>query len=149
MLNRATPRMRRIANRLMVHETPRKSAAKAVAAAFPVIDKLRPHLATLVSNGGVRALVARALVLAAAEIAWLSAVQVNANGDIEGLETLGAVLDPETFLEGRVVLLAQLLGLLVAFIGPGLTSRLMDEIWPEVPLEERDFGEEHDHEKAA
>lgn len=148
MMNRAAPQMRRIAHRLMVHEAPRNGAAKVVASAFPVIDKLSIHLAMLVSNGGVRALVARALVLAADEITWLGAVQVNANGDLEGLETLGAGLDPETLLEGRVVLLAQLLGLLAAFIGPGLTSRLMNEIWPEIPLEERDFGEEHHHEKA-
>jgi hypothetical protein len=148
-MNRATPRMRKIAKRLMVHETLRNGSAKGVAAAaFPVTDKLRPHLATLLSNGGFRALLARALALAAAEVGWLGAVRVNADGGLEGLESLGADLDPETFLEGRVVLLAQLLGLLVAFIGPGLTSRLMGEIWPQVPLKDRDFGEEHDREKA-
>jgi hypothetical protein len=141
--------MRRIAKRLLVLETSRNGAATSVAAAaFPVTDRLRPHLATLVSKGGVRALMTRALVLAKAEVTWLGAAQVNADGDLEGLETLGADLDPETFDEGRVVLLAQLLGLLVAFIGPGLTLRLMGEIWPQVPLKDQDFGEEHDREKA-
>jgi hypothetical protein len=41
-----------------------------------------------------------------------------------------------------------LLGLLVAFIGPGLTSRLVGEIWPQLPLEDWDFGKEGDSEKA-
>jgi hypothetical protein len=142
--------MRRIAKRLLVAETGRKSSVRAVpAAAFPVTDRLRPHLATLVGKGGVRALLARALVLATTEVSWLSAAHVNADGGVEGLDAVRADLDPAQFLEGRVVLLAQLLGLLVAFIGPGLTSRLMGEIWPEVPLKDRDFGKETDSEKAS
>jgi hypothetical protein len=124
----------------MVAETPRTSSApETPAAAFPVADKLRPHLATLVGKAGVRALLARALVLAKAEVTGLASAQVDSDGDIEGLEALRADLDPTQFHEARVVLLAQLLGLLMAFIGPGLTSRLMGEIWPQVPLEDRDF----------
>jgi len=137
--------MRRIAKRLMVAETGGKSSARATpGAAFPVTDKLSPHLATLMGKGGVRALLARALVLATAEVPWLSAGHVNADGDLEGLDAVRADFDPAQFLEGRVILLAQLLGLLVAFIGPGLTSRLMGEIWPQVPLKDRDFGKETD-----
>ncbi|MDB5417783.1 MAG: hypothetical protein JWP50_1202 [Phenylobacterium sp.] len=142
--------MRSIAKRLMVAEAAGGglSARATPAAAFPVTDKLRPHLATLVGKGGVRALLARALVLATTEVTWLSAAHVNADGDLEGLEAVRADLDPAQFLEVRVVLLAQLLGLLVAFIGPGLTSRLMSEIWPQVPLKDWDFGKENDREKA-
>ncbi|THD79392.1 MAG: hypothetical protein E7812_09990 [Phenylobacterium sp.] len=130
----------------MVIETGRAGSAKAGAEAFPVTDKLRPHLATLVGRGGVRALLMRALVLAAAEVAWLHAAQVGPDGDLEGLEAIGAGLDPAEFLEGRIVLLAQVLGLLVAFIGPSLTSTLVGEIWPQVPFKARDFGMEHDRE---
>jgi hypothetical protein len=42
--------------------------------------------------------------------------------------------------EGRVVLLAQLLGLLVAFIGESLTLRLVLEVWPKVPLEDLELS---------
>jgi hypothetical protein len=140
--------MRRIAERLMVAESRRRPRKGSSVAAFPVTDNLRPYLANLVGKGGVRALLARALVLASAEVAWLHSARVNADGDVEGLDALGAEFDAPRFLEGRVVLLAQLLGLLVALIGPGLTSRLTGEIWPEVPLEDRDFGKEHDNEKA-
>ena len=80
-------------------------------------------------EGGFRALLARALALAAAEVPWLRAVQVKADGTLAGWEELPAQLDPDEYLEGRVVLLAQLLGLLVAFIGEKLTLRLMREVW--------------------
>ena len=133
--------MRSFAKRLIDSEAlSNTSSAAQTAAAFPVIDKLRPHLATLMGHGGVRALLSRALLLATAEVSWLRAVQVNADGGLEGFEELGSQLDPSEFFEGRVVLLAQLFGLLVAFIGPSLTSGLTGEMWPQIPLNEQDFG---------
>jgi hypothetical protein len=133
--------MRGIAERLIDYETPKKtSAATANTANFQVTERLRPHLATLMGHGGFRALLARALKLAGAEVSWLRAVQVNADGTLEGLATPHARLTPAEFREGRVVLLAQLLGLLVAFIGPALTSRLVGEIWPQLAADKVDFG---------
>ena len=141
--------MRNFAKHLIVSAALTSSTSEADReAAFPVTDTLRPYLATLMGKGGVRALLARALVLATAEISWLRAVNVNAEGDFEGLAAVGALLDPTDFLEGRVVLLAQLLGLLVAFVGPGLTSRLVGEFWPQIPFQDRDFGKEQTDEKA-
>ena len=141
--------MRSFAKRLMDSEAlSNTSSAAQTAAAFPVTDKLRPHLARLMGHGGVRALLSRALMLATTEVSWLRAVQVNADGGLVGFEALGSQLDPAEFVEGRVVLLAQLLGLLVAFIGPSLTSRLLSEIWPQIPLIEQDFGKEVKIEKA-
>ena len=141
--------MRSFAKRLIDFEAlSNTSSAAQTAAAFPVIDKLRPHLATLMGHGGVRALLSRALVLATTEVSWLRAVQVNADGDLEGLEALGSQIDPSEFVEGKVVLLAQLFGLLVALIGPSLTSRLSGEIWPQIPLIEQDFDREVKIEKA-
>jgi hypothetical protein len=142
-MNRATPRLRDVAKRLILAEAARtKSAATDVTDAFPVTDKLRPQLATLMGHGGTRALLGRALVLAIQEVSWLRVLHVNANGGLEGLQVQGAQLDPADYLEGQVVLLAQLLGLLVAFIGPGLTLRLVSEIWPRIPLKDIDFGTE-------
>jgi hypothetical protein len=142
-MNRATPRMRDVARRMILAEAARtRSPATDVTDAFPVKDKLRPQLATLMGEGGTRALIARALALAIEEVPWLRAVHVNANGGLEGLPAQATQLDPADYLEGRVVLLAQLLGLLVAFIGPGLTLRLVSEIWPRIPLKDIDFGTE-------
>jgi hypothetical protein len=133
--------MRSIAQRLINDETRKNdpSGTKNIET-FEVTERLRPHLAMLMGNGGFRALFARALVLASAEVSWLRDVRVNAHGTLDGLEALHARLKPAEFREGAVVLLAHLLGLLVAFIGPGLTSRLAGEIWPQLAADNVDFG---------
>jgi hypothetical protein len=74
------------AQRLIDYETPRNDSSQTTnTATFQVTDRLRRHLATLIGNGGFRALLACALALASAEVSWLRAVQVNADGTLEGL----------------------------------------------------------------
>jgi hypothetical protein len=133
--------MRDFAERLIVYETrENKSSETKTQAAFLVGEKLRPQLAALMGNVGFHALISRALALSNAEIPWLRAVHVKADGSFESLDELGAQVDPDKIFEGRVVLLAQLLGLLVAFIGGSLTLRLVHEIWPKITLNELVFG---------
>jgi hypothetical protein len=140
-MNRATAQMRSIAERIIDYETPEENSADAATAAnFQVTNRLRPHLATLMGIGGFRALLARALKLAGAEVPWLRGVKLNADGTFEGLAAPYARLTAAEFRQGRIILLAQLLGLLVAFIGPGLTSRLLSEIWPQLAADKVDFG---------
>jgi hypothetical protein len=140
-MTHATPQMLKLANYLMVYETLRNRSSKVkTPAPHYVTNKMRPHLATLMGNGGFRALFSRALALASADVSSLRTLHVDADGTLEGLEALHAKLDPAEFLEGRVALLAQLLGLLVALIGPTLTSRLLGEIWPDISLDDLDFG---------
>ena len=126
--------MRDFAERLIAHETDRNKSSENVPADFSVFEKLRPHLATLMGNGGFRALLSRSLALGSDEVSWLSGVHVKADGSLEGLEELYGQVEANEFLEGRVVLLTQLLGLLVAFIGENLTLRLVREIWPKLPI---------------
>ena len=131
--------MRDFAERLIAYEMRgNKSSKTKTPAACLVSEKLQPRLATLMGNLGFRSLLSRALVLANADVPWLRAVHVNAEGSFEGLPELGAQLDPDEIFEGCVVLLAQLLGLLVAFIGEDLTLRLVGEVWPKLP---RNMGE--------
>jgi hypothetical protein len=133
--------MRSIAERLIDYETQGTDSSETTeTATFQLTDRLRPQLATLMGNGGFRALLTRALVLASAELSWLRAVRVDADGTLEGLEAPHARLKPAEFREGQLVLLAQLLGLLVTFIGPGMTSRLVGEIWPQLAADNVDFG---------
>ena len=82
----------------------------------------------------------RALLLASNEVHWLAAVQVVADGELEGLTVAHSKVGAAEFSEGEVALLAQLLGLLVAFIGPALTIRLITQIWPQLSFAEADFG---------
>ena len=140
--------MLHFARRLIAQETlENKSLRGSAPAAFPAAERLRPHLSTLMGNNGFRALLLRALALANAEVPWLGAVRVKADGLLEGFEDSRAELDPAEFLRGRVVLLAQLLGLLVAFIGPALTRRLVGETWPKFLLNDRDCGDGGKNEK--
>jgi hypothetical protein len=140
-MNRTTPQMRRLAKSLMAYETPASGHSEAkTAAAFPVIDRLHSHLAALMGIGGFRALLSRAVALIIVEVPWMRTVTVKTDGTLEGLEALHEQLQPGELREGKGVLLAQLLGLLVTFIGPGLTSRLVGEIWPQIPPDDLDFG---------
>ncbi|CAN5435745.1 hypothetical protein BH10PSE4_BH10PSE4_18340 [soil metagenome] len=94
----------------------------------------------LMGGGGFQALLARALVLATVEVPWLVAVQVVAGGELQGLAGAQARLDAAEFSEGEAALLAQLLGLLVAFIGPALTLRLINQTWPRLSFDDADLG---------
>jgi hypothetical protein len=134
-MNRATPQTRDFATRLIAYETGGgKSSVTKTPAAFLVCEKLRPPLAKLAGTGGFHALLSRAIALANPEVPWLRTVHVNTDGSLEGLEELHAHLDHDELFNGGVVLVAQLLGLLVAFIGEDLTLRLMREVWPKAPL---------------
>ncbi|HEY5237636.1 MAG TPA: hypothetical protein VIJ62_04585 [Rhizomicrobium sp.] len=133
--------MRDFAERLITYEMKgNKSSQIKPPSRFLVIEKLHLHLTTLMGNTGFRALLSRALALANAEVPWLRAVHVKADGSFEEVDELGAQVDPAEISEGKVVLLAQLLGLLVTFIGGSLTLRLVHEMWPKIPLNDLDFG---------
>ena len=97
--------------------------------AFAIAEKLRPHLANLMGNGGFQALLSRALVLAEGEASWLRGIQVNPAGKLDGLEKAQFQLDHSDFLEGNGILVAQLLGLLVAFIGLTMTLQQIKKVW--------------------
>ena len=97
-------------------------------------EKLRSPLATLMGNTGFHALLSRALALAQAEVPWLQAVHVKADGSFGGLDELEARVHSDEIFPGCVVLLAQLLDLLVVLIGENLTLRLVGEIWPKLSL---------------
>jgi hypothetical protein len=147
-MSRATPQMRSIAERLIAFETrENKFSGIKTPAAFLVCEKLRPQLAILAGSGGFHALLSRAFALANPEVPWLRTVHINADGSLEGLEELHAQLDRDELFEGGVVLVAQLLGLLVAFIGENLTLRLLREVWPRVPLDDLVFGNGDQYEK--
>jgi hypothetical protein len=105
---------------------------------FAAIEKLRPHLVTLMSKLGFHALVLRARALSIPEAPWLSDLVINPDGSIGGLDKAVAGVELEAIIAGRHLLLARLLTLLEAFIGATLTMQLVSEVWPEVPLDDLD-----------
>jgi hypothetical protein len=101
-----------------------------------VYEKLRGSLCALAGVASFRSLASRALTLAKAEAPSLSAMQVNADGS---LQVPSEASERElTAGEGGVILLAQLLGLLHAFIGEGLTLRLLQDTWPNAVFDDCD-----------
>jgi hypothetical protein len=83
--------MRDLAERLIAYEAKGKKPPEATPPMASLVDeRLRPHLAALMGSVGFRALLSRALVLANAEIPWLRAVRVKADGSLEGLDELKA-----------------------------------------------------------
>jgi hypothetical protein len=141
--------MRHFAKRLAAYERKANTTSDTTTPpGFQVCEKLRTHLGTFMGTAGFRELLWCALPRAKAEIPWLGAVQVKEDGSLAGLKELNAKRKPEELFEGGVVLVAQLLGLLVAFIGESLTLRLVREIWPEVSLDNLDFGKGEEDEKA-
>jgi hypothetical protein len=130
----STLQMRDFAARLIAHENgPDNSSGSGKPAAFPVCEKLHPHLANLMGNTGFRALLMRAVARAEAELPSIHAMQVKDDGSLTLLDKRDGQPDPEDFAHGNVVVVAQLLGLLVAFIGEKLTLRIVCEVWPALP----------------
>jgi hypothetical protein len=131
--------MRDFAARLIAHEAGPRPADSGASAAFAVSEKMRTHLATLMGNGGHRALLMRALALAGAEVSWLCDIEVAVDGTLQGTAPSDESVAPDEVIEGGVVLVAQLLGLLVAFIGERLTLQLVREVWPKLPARDLNF----------
>jgi hypothetical protein len=147
-MSKASSQMRRFARRLIAYETPLRSTSSDGAghATFQVIDDLRPQLVNLMGIGGFRGLLSRAIVLGGEQVRWLRAVHVKADGSLSGLKE-HASLAPGQFAEGKVILLAELLGTLVALIGIGLTLRLVLDTWPKLSLGDLNLGNGGAHEK--
>src|SRR6187549_3362873 len=88
-----------------------ESSEKTYPGSLSICEKLRPQVATLMGNGGFRALLTRALALARAEVPWLHATHVNADGIVDTTDNLGAPVAPSQLVEGTSVVLAHFLGL--------------------------------------
>ncbi|MDQ2777604.1 MAG: hypothetical protein M3Y57_22220 [Acidobacteriota bacterium] len=122
-----SPKARDIALRLLAYEaaapdSPRENTREVVR----VVETLRRALSALTGPIAFRALLARALTLAKPHAPSLGAVQITPDG---ALDRLGEI-HKDTAEEGGVVLIAQLIALLVAFIGEGLTLHLLTDLWP-------------------
>ena len=132
----ATPRLRRIAARLLAHEAggePGTSETLATAAQR-LLDRLSTRLAEVIGPVGVQAIFLRAVKLRQAEFAFLEErIALHTEGD-NLAESLGASLrgrDPDSIREVSVILFATFTGLLAALIGDRLSMSLLQQIWPD------------------
>ena len=99
-------------------------------------EKLRAPLAKLIGAAGFASLLSRALALAKRQAPSLEGLRVEADGLLAGSNEVPQDSDAlEGARHGGVVLVAELLGLLVTFIGEPLTLSLVREAWPDALVE--------------
>jgi hypothetical protein len=99
-----------------------------------VYERLRRQLGSPVGVDGFQALASRALSLAKSESPRLSAVQVTANGGLRGLGEVESQTDAEEGGEAGIILIAQLLGLFLTFLGEATTLRLIEDLRLQVDI---------------
>ena len=144
-MDQATPALRNLARRLLALEVNQTERLyQEMQAALRVFEKLRSYLFKMVGSAGFQALLARAVVLATAEVGWLKVVRVQDDTTLQGFQEAAQQQPAKAVTLGSTVLLAQLLGLLVTFIGEALTLRLVQEVWPEAQVIDQEFKREGD-----
>jgi len=141
-----SPASRDLARRLLARELARRKnagtdpSADPVPTAARVCDKLRAVLVTFAGIAGFRSLLTRALTLAAVGHPELKGLRVNPDGSLSGIEDGESGEKTAATQECDVALVAQLLDLLVTFVGEGLTHQLVSQAWPDLhagPLRSR------------
>ena len=93
-----------------------------------VYDRLRRQLGAPVGVDGFQALASRALSLAKSESPRLNAVQVTADGGLRGLGEVESRIEEDEGSEAGIILIAQLLGLFLTFLGEATTLRLIEDL---------------------
>jgi hypothetical protein len=131
------PAIQDLARRLLASEparveSPHGDADQAVLAC----ERLRVPLTKLIGAAGFASLLSRALALARRQAPPLEGLRVGADGLLTGFNEVqqdsGAA---EAARHWGAVLVAELLGLLVTFIGQPLTLSLVREAWPDASVE--------------
>jgi hypothetical protein len=122
---------RELARRLVASEADASTTAlQTKPATVRVYERLRRQLGAPMGVDGFQMLASRALALAKSQSPRLSAVQVTASGELHGLSEVelqkgtGAGEDDEA----GVILIAQLLGLFLTFLGEATTLRLIEDL---------------------
>jgi hypothetical protein len=97
-------------------------------ASVRVYERLRRQLSPKVGVDGFQTIASRALALARSDSPRLRTVQVTANGDLRGLGEVESQVDAGEDGEAGIILIAQLLGLFLTFLGEATTLRLIEDL---------------------
>jgi hypothetical protein len=133
------PQMRDLTQRLLTYEAGAGNTPESVESTIlRVYEKLRGNLCLLAGAAGFYSLASRALTLARSEAPSLSAVQVAADGNLQGMSAIEPSTNVKTegVYEGGVMLISRLLGLLLIFLGEALTMNLVRDAWPDAALDD-------------
>jgi hypothetical protein len=119
---------RDLARNLVACEADASTSLHAEPATVRVYERLRRQLGAPMGTDGFQAFASRALALAKSESPRLSAVQVMADGGLRGLGEVESQTDADEDGEVGIILIAQLLGLFLAFLGEAATLRLIEDL---------------------
>jgi len=110
-------------------------------------EKLRLNLGAFAGMVAFTALASRALAVARKEASGLEALQISEDGSLRGLAELDPPVDmnksqaADNQVEDRgVILIAQLLEMLLIFLGEALTLSLLRVSWPSTIFDDRNSG---------
>jgi len=98
-----------------------------------IFEKLRLPLSQLAGPVGYSSLISRTLVLTRKKYPFLKSLDVGAQGKLEFMCDQGEFEDFQKRFEDQetgVELVAQLMNLLITFIGESLTVSLLKDAWP-------------------
>ena len=116
-----------------------KTSEPAESALLRVYEKLRLSLGAFAGVDGFQLLAFRALIQAKSESPSLWAVQLEADGSVQGLgefKPQGVEFEPQLgsdkdqASEGGVIFIARLLSLLLMLLGKATTLSLLRDAWP-------------------
>ncbi len=92
-------------------------------------------ISKILGTTGFATLLSRALALAKVEVPTLGGLEVRPDGSLRTFVEPGRESGLVPSEDGDDVFLAQLLGLMVIFIGESLTLRLVQDAWMDATLE--------------
>jgi hypothetical protein len=133
------PEIRDLARQLLTYEADAGDGSEPVeSTTLRVYGKLRQSLGELAGTAGFQSLAFRALTLARLEVPSLSAVQVAADGNLEGMTAMESAITvgQDQVHEGGTILISRLLGLFFIFLGEALTMNLVQDVWPDAALDD-------------
>jgi hypothetical protein len=146
----ALPDTRDLAHRLLTYEAVvDETSEPAESATLRVYEKLRQSICALAGIACFQSLAFRALTQAKSESPDLWAVEVAADGSLQGLGEFEHLLGEfelqlgsgkEQACERGVVLISHLLGLLLVFLGEALTFSLLRNAWQGASFDDRNSG---------
>ena len=133
-MRHASARMFVIAECLAAFEVGGNESARVASPGISACVKLRTQLSTLMGNAGFNALLVRAIALTKKDLAGMIDLEVRPDGTLRELDPVELKANLPELSRASVAVLAELLGLLVAFIGEPLVVGIVQEIWPKFTL---------------
>src|SRR5215213_5960815 len=134
-MNPGSPKLQKLALRLFEHEASKSgNSDEPVKAIESCCQRLHGRLDRLIGAGGFRALLNRALYLAKKKYAWLEGVGIEdyPGCEFKDLREVVKGKQPATVNEACTLILANVIWLLVTFIGEDITIGLIQEAWTDV-----------------